>query len=331
MERQIQTGEQRTVAQRVGLVITFRISLLHGNIGDRQIGTGRQSAVLVRAVAGQRTGNSGNVLQRGFPPFDSQREATSASQTILCRTYPTVPVNIISGGDVGVNILRSTIKAIIILLIFGTCVWWGVRVKESFSPSDIWQPRLILDAGHGGEDGGAVSPNGHCESQINLDIVRKLDQLFAFLGEPALLLREDDVSLHDDVAVTLREKKVSDLKNRVKAVEQYPAATLVSIHQNSYPESKYRGTQVFYAPTAGSQQLAQALQGTVTSRLQPENTRQEKEIPSSVYLMNHVKNRAVLVECGFLTNPEEEMLLQQHGYQCKLSLILSVVLTDAIR
>jgi len=182
---------------------------------------------------------------------------------------------------------------------------------------------LILDAGHGGEDGGAVAPNGTPESQINLAIVLKMDELLGFYGVSPMLLRDADRSLHDESAETLREKKVSDLKNRAAAIQQTPNATLVSIHQNSYPEPRYRGSQVFYAPTTGSQPLAQHIQQTLRAGLQPDNTRETKEIPDTVYLMNNVTCPAVLVECGFLTNPEENLLLQDEGYQRKLAAVLT--------
>ena len=181
----------------------------------------------------------------------------------------------------------------------------------------------ILDAGHGGEDGGAVSGTGVSESHINLDIVRKLDILLGFLGAPTIMTRTEDISIHDATAKTLREKKVSDLKNRVEITNRYPHAALVSIHQNTYPEKRYRGTQVFFAPTSGSKELAHLIQQTIVSTLQPENNRQEKLIPNTVYLMNHIKNRAILVECGFLTNPEEDQLLRNSEYQKKLAMTLS--------
>lgn len=177
----------------------------------------------------------------------------------------------------------------------------------------------MVDAGHGGEDGGAVSPGGAVESRINLEIARRLDGILAFLGEPALMLRTEDISLHNPEAVSLREKKASDLHNRAQMVSEHPGATLVSIHQNMFSQSQYRGTQVFYAPTQDSQELAQAIQTTVQTALQPDNSRESKPIPDTVYLMNHVPNRAVLVECGFLSNPEEEGLLQDPKYQTKLA------------
>ena len=182
---------------------------------------------------------------------------------------------------------------------------------------------LILDAGHGGEDGGAVSVTGVPESRVNLEIVQKLRDTLALYGVDPVVLREEDVSLHDPEASTLREKKRSDLKNRVRAVEAVEGGTLLSIHQNSYPGSQYRGAQVFYAPTRGSQELAERLQTALREELQPDNGRQAKPIPESVYLMNHVSCPAVLVECGFLTNPEEEALLRDGGYQRQLAAVLA--------
>ena len=182
---------------------------------------------------------------------------------------------------------------------------------------------LILDAGHGGEDGGAVSVTGVPESRVNLEIVQKLRDTLALYGVVPVVLREEDVSLHDPEASTLREKKRSDLKNRVRAVEAVEGGTLLSIHQNSYPGNQYRGAQVFYAPTGGSRELAELLQTALREELQPDNDRQAKPIPESVYLMNHVSCPAVLVECGFLTNPEEEALLRDGGYQRQLAAVLA--------
>ena len=182
---------------------------------------------------------------------------------------------------------------------------------------------VILDAGHGGEDGGAVSITGVPESQINLEIVLKLRDILALYGADPVLLREEDRSLHDESASTLREKKSSDLKNRAAAVEAVEGATLISIHQNTYPASQYHGAQVFYAPTQGSQALAERFQTTLREQLQPDNGRQAKEIPDSVYLMNHITCPAVLVECGFLTNPEEEAMLRDQDYQRQLAAVLA--------
>ena len=182
---------------------------------------------------------------------------------------------------------------------------------------------VILDAGHGGEDGGAVSITGVPESQINLEIVQKLRDILALCGADPVLLREEDISLHDEGASTLREKKRSDLHNRVAAVEAVDGATLISIHQNTYPSSKYHGAQVFYAPTEGSRALAEHFQTALRERLQPDNEREAKKIPDSVYLMNHITCPAILVECGFLTNPGEEAMLRDEGYQRQLAMVLA--------
>ncbi len=180
---------------------------------------------------------------------------------------------------------------------------------------------LVLDAGHGGEDGGAVSLTGVPESRINLAIVLKLRDVLGLYGVDPILLREEDVSLHDGDADTLREKKRSDLKNRVAAIEAVEGGTLLSIHQNTYPGSRYRGAHVFYAPTQGSQALAEHFQNSIKTALQPENRRAVKQIPDSVYIMNHITCPAILIECGFLTNPEEESLLRDEDYQRKMAAV----------
>lgn len=182
---------------------------------------------------------------------------------------------------------------------------------------------LILDAGHGGEDGGTVSITGVSESQINLAIVLKMDDILGLYGTSPTLLRSEDVSLHSSDAISTREKKVSDLKNRVAAIQGAENATLISVHQNSFPDGRYKGAQVFYAPTDGSMELAQHIQTALKASLQPDNNREIKKIPDTIYLMNHVNCRAVLVECGFLTNAEEEAHLRNDVYQRKLAALLS--------
>jgi len=182
---------------------------------------------------------------------------------------------------------------------------------------------LVLDAGHGGEDGGAVSITGAPESKINLAIVLKLRDVLGLYGVDPVVLREEDISLHDSEAGTLREKKRSDLKNRVALVEEVEGGTLLSIHQNTYPGSRYHGTHVFYAPTEGSQKLAEHFQNSIKIALQPDNERAVKQIPDTVYIMNHVTCPAILIECGFLTNPGEEALLRDEDYQRKLSAVIA--------
>lgn len=183
---------------------------------------------------------------------------------------------------------------------------------------------VILDAGHGGEDGGAVSLSGVPESGINLAITQRLDLLLAFYGIHTFPLRTEDISLHDDEAKTLRQKKVSDLHNRADRINATENATLISIHQNTYSNARYHGAQVFYGgEVESSMLLAQSFQETLRLNLDPSNNRSAAKIPENVYLMNHVTCPAVLVECGFLSNPEEDRLLQDSGYQTKLAVVLA--------
>lgn len=194
---------------------------------------------------------------------------------------------------------------------------------EAFVPQPFAGQSLVIDAGHGGEDGGAVSVSGVSESVLNLAVASRLDAVLGFCGVPSVMLRQEDVMLSDPGGKTMRARKVSDLHNRVKAVEQVEHAVLISIHQNSFTDSRYSGAQVFYSPTPDSQGFAERIQELLRVTLSPGNDRQAKPIPSSVYLMNHIGCKAVLVECGFLTNPEEDRLLQTPDYQLKLAVTLA--------
>lgn len=183
---------------------------------------------------------------------------------------------------------------------------------------------VIVDAGHGGEDGGAVAADGTKESGINLAIAEKLGELLPFLGIETVLTRTEDVSLHDESAETLRQKKVSDLKNRTAFVNGMENAVLLSIHQNSLPsDARVRGAQAFYAKTKGSDTLAKALQSTLNEAINSSKPKSERAIYSGVYLMENVERPAVLVECGFLSNAEESKVLTTENHQKVLALAIA--------
>ena len=181
---------------------------------------------------------------------------------------------------------------------------------------------LVIDPGHGGEDGGAVSITGVPESRINLSIALKCDQVAGLYGLPTLLLRREDVSLAPAEAETLREKKRGDLQRRVALTEQTPGAWLLSIHQNKFDSPSSHGAQVFYRPDPSSEVWAKATQSLLCSAADPGNRRKVKQIPKEIYLMSHVTCPAILVECGFLSNPAEEQRLQQEDYQRRLAVVL---------
>lgn len=191
-------------------------------------------------------------------------------------------------------------------------------------PDRLLWSTVVIDAGHGGEDGGAVSPAGNVESHVNLAIARRLDVLLGLFGANVVMLRTEDASLCDTGAETLRQKKVTDLHNRVAAIEATPNATLISIHQNIYDGSaKYHGAQVFYTNPALSLPFAQFTQETLRIALDPSNTRHATKIPEAVYLMKNITCRGILVECGFLSNPAEDALLQTGVYQTKIAAALA--------
>lgn len=183
---------------------------------------------------------------------------------------------------------------------------------------------IVIDAGHGGVDGGATSCTGVLESQINLEIALKLNDLMHLLGHKTVMIRMTDISVYTQ-GQTIAAKKVSDLKERVRIVNETEDALLVSIHQNTFSDSRYGGAQVFYAQTEESQKLAQLLQQNLISILNPDSNRKAKKA-DGVYLMEHIEKTGVLVECGFLSNVEEEAKLRDSTYQKMLcSVIASAV------
>ena len=194
----------------------------------------------------------------------------------------------------------------------------------AFAPERAAPRVWIVDAGHGGEDGGAVGADGTKESELNLAIARRLDALLTFLGEETRMTRTSDVSIHSEGASTLREKKRSDLENRVKAVNDMQRAILVSIHQNSLPSSKRtHGAQVFYGKREGSAELANAVQLALNRTVNAGNEKTEKAIDSSIFLMKNVTAPAILIECGFLSNENETALLKSAEYQQRLAIVVA--------
>lgn len=221
-------------------------------------------------------------------------------------------------------------KRDIILLAVCLCVLVGVnwlgesQAKPVSAAVELDErPTLILDAGHGGEDGGASTASGKKESDINLAIVLKTRALMAFLGVEPQLTRDRDLSLHSDGAETIRQKKVSDLKNRVAMVESTPNALLLSVHQNHFTDPRYSGTQVFFNRGDDNRQWGESAQEIFRQVLAPDNDRKAKPMPDGIYLFDHVSCPAILVECGFLSNGEEAALLCTDAYQRKVALALT--------
>lgn len=185
---------------------------------------------------------------------------------------------------------------------------------------------IIIDAGHGDPDGGAVSCTGVLESVINLQISQRLQDLLHLLGYETMMTRTTSSSVYTQ-GDTIGEKKVSDLKERVRMVDSVEDGILLSIHQNHYSDSRYGNAQMFWANTPGSQELAKCLQNAFVSHLNPGSNRAAKKC-QGIYLMEHVKCPAVLVECGFLSNPAEEAKLRQAEYQKRICCVIATALYD---
>lgn len=180
-------------------------------------------------------------------------------------------------------------------------------------------PTIVIDPGHGGMDGGAVSGD-IIEKDVNLAICLTMRDIFVASGFDVVMTRDTDISIHDDGVKGTRKQKVSDLHNRLAIAEASPDTIFLSVHQNKFTSSKSRGTQIFYSPNnPGSEQLAAILQDDFIKMLQPENNRKYKKAGKNLYLMYEAKCPAVLVECGFISNPAEAGLLSDAEYQSKIA------------
>ena len=179
---------------------------------------------------------------------------------------------------------------------------------------------VVVDPGHGGEDGGAVSAGGVEESQINLAVALQVNDLLRLMGRRTVLTRSEDVSTCDEGLDTIRQRKASDLKNRVALVNATPNAVLLSIHQNSLPSSPVtHGAQVFWNRQEGAEELALLVQDSLNGTVNAGNEKNAKQIPPTIYLMKNITAPGVIVECGFLSNSAETALLQEPSYQLKLA------------
>lgn len=198
----------------------------------------------------------------------------------------------------------------------------GLRAQAAVAGEAAIPRIIVLDAGHGGADGGASGPDGTRECDLNLAITLKTDAVLGLLGEKTLLLRSTDTDLSSSDAKSISQKKVSDIRRRVELTNSQPGAILVSIHCNTYSQEKYHGAQVFY--TGGAKEFGETMQLALKNGVDPTNARMAKAVSPDVYLMNHIKVPGILVECGFLTNQEELTNLKDPDYQTRLAVTIAV-------
>ena len=191
--------------------------------------------------------------------------------------------------------------------------------RQVASKSDI---TIVLDAGHGGEDGGCEG-NGLIEKDLNLDIVMRLSSLLKEQGINVILTRDTDVLLYDVNSDYKGQKKAQDVRKRLEIAKNQENPVLISIHMNYFAQTQYSGLQVWYSKNdARSKILANLIQSEIKSSLQPQNNRVTKEATSSIFLLHNAGFPAVLIECGFLSNPQEAHSLADEEYRQELSSLI---------
>lgn len=184
---------------------------------------------------------------------------------------------------------------------------------------------IIIDAGHGGRDGGAIGINGAVEKELNLSVAVSLNDILKLCGVTTVMTRENDKLVCDESDPALKGKiKITDLKNRLKIASEYPNASFVSIHMNNFSVEKYSGLQVYYSPNnEKSFVLAKSLQDNVCKVLQSDNNRKVKKAGSGIFLLDRLQIPAILIECGFLSNTKEAELLTNPTYQSALTIVIA--------
>ncbi len=200
------------------------------------------------------------------------------------------------------------------------------KIQKSSSENIILAnlPVIIIDAGHGGEDGGAVADDGTLEKELNLSISFKLNDILSLLGYRTHLIRTTDNAVHTS-GDTIRQRKVSDIKNRFEVMNLYEKCLYISIHQNKFYDKNVNGAQTFYSPNNNeSKMLAEYIQKSISNQLQPNNNRVIKKSGTDIYLLYNATKPAVMVECGFISNNNELIKLKDNDYQNKMAISIAI-------
>ena len=189
------------------------------------------------------------------------------------------------------------------------------------------QRGVIIDPGHGGKDGGAVSVTGTAEKELNLSVSETLEAIMTALGYRVIMTRTTDTELSSERGGS---RKMQDLLGRLEISERNPGIPFVSIHMNRFGNDKYSGLQVYYSENcAESKTVADGVQSAVKKLIQPENTRETKRATSAILLLDRIKSPGILIECGFISNRTEADLLERQDYRRKLCLAVASALADS--
>ena len=229
----------------------------------------------------------------------------------------------------------KTLAAVSGILLFVALFFFAagqVRTRMTLAGGNADRPQsptVIIDPGHGGMDGGALGAGGTLEKDINLAISLQLRDFLTVAGYRVVMTRDSDISIYDEGTEGVRAQKRSDMHNRLKIMESVPGAVVVSIHQNQFEKPQYSGAQMFYGKKdEQSKMLAENLQAAFR-RLQPDNKREVKPAGKELYLLWECENPIVLVECGFISNPEECENLCTPDYQRQAAFTVLAGLLEA--
>ena len=207
----------------------------------------------------------------------------------------------------------------------------GTSAEDAAAPS---RPIIVIDAGHGGEDGGASGEDGTKEKDLNLLVAQSLADILTAAGYDVRMTRTDDRLLYDlygDLTDYTGHKKTYDLRNRLRFTEEAGADLLLSIHMNKFPQPQYSGLQVYYSPTAPeSRTVAEVIRNYTKLYLQPENERETKAATSSIYLLHRIQRPAVMGACGILSNEEELSRLKDDTYRRQLALVIACAAAESL-
>lgn len=230
--------------------------------------------------------------------------------------------------------MKIKLKTVYIIICAALLCAFALVMLKAFSDVQtaaqlpVQKQKIIIDAGHGGEDGGA-SVGDVLEKDINLRIALILRDMLTANGFDVTMVRDSDISVYSDGADSLSEKKTSDLYNRVDLFNKDENNLVVSIHQNKFDNAKYSGAQVFYSKNhSESQELAEKIRNAVVLLLQPDNTRELKPATKDIFILDKATVPAVIVECGFLSNDEEREKLITTDYQKKMAYAIMLGITD---
>ncbi len=231
-----------------------------------------------------------------------------------------------------IKFIALTVAAAFVCTAIGRLALCFERRRGVASSAGEAEVRVVIDAGHGGEDGGTSGADGTREKDVNLAVASAVYDMLSASGIGCVMTRTEDKLLYDeygDLSDYTGKKKIYDLKNRLRRADEHEGAVLVSIHMNAFSSKKYSGLQVYYSPNnPGSATLANLIQSTVRTYIQPENDRETKRAGKSIYLLDRIRSEGVLIECGFLSNDEECRLLNDPAYRQRLALAIASAISE---